>query len=84
MFWSTRRLFEPEAVSWLNMAEIELSILSRQCLSQRFASADEMDAAIRTWETTRNATRAGTNWQFTTPNARIKLKTLYPLPDIQR
>ena len=79
-----RLVHTPKNGSWLNMAEIELSILSRQCLSQRFANANEMDASIHTWETTRNATRAGTHWQFTTPNARIKLKTLYPLPAIQR
>ena len=71
----------PKSGSWLNMAEIELSILSRQCLSQRIASANEMDSAIHTWATHHNTKRAGTNWQFTTPDARIKLKALYPFPD---
>lgn len=79
-----RLVHTPKNGSWLNMAEIELSILSRQCLTQRFASADEMDAAIQSWERRRNQQHAGTNWRFTTNDARIKLKSLYPLPDIER
>lgn len=79
-----RLVHTPKNGSWLNMAEIELSILSRQCLQQRFASADEMDAAIQSWERRRNQQHAGTNWRFTTKDARIKLKSLYPLPDIER
>ena len=79
-----RIVHTPKNGSWLNMAEIELSILSRQCLQQRFASADEMDAAIQSWDRRRNQQHAGTNWRFTTNDARIKLKSLYPLPDIER
>lgn len=77
-------VFTPKNGSWLNMAEIELSILSRQCLGRRFGSAAELDAAVDAWQTDRNARQAGTNWQFTTPDARVKLKSLYPLPDIER
>jgi hypothetical protein len=67
------------------MAEIKLRILSRQCIGKRrFASASAMDRAIESWESRRNQQRAGTNWRFTTKDARIKLKSLYPRPDIQR
>lgn len=76
-----RLVHTPKNGSWLNMAEIELSVLSRQCLKRRFASAADLDAAIHTWQTNRNTKLAGTNWRFTTPDARIKLKSLYPLPD---
>ncbi len=79
-----RLVHTPKNGSWLNMAEIELSILSRQCLNQRFASADAMDAAIHAWPQTATRRHAGTNWRFTTEDARIKLKSLYPIPDIER
>jgi hypothetical protein len=79
-----RLVHTPKNGSWLNMAEIELSVLSRQCLNQRFASAAALDAAILAWTLDRNHRRAGTNWRFTTHDARIKLKSLYPLPDIER
>jgi hypothetical protein len=71
----------PKNGSWLNMAEMELSILSRQCLNQRFASAPELDGAVGTWEAGRNRKKNGANWRFTTQDARIKLKALYPLTD---
>ncbi|MEZ6051520.1 MAG: transposase [Planctomycetaceae bacterium] len=57
-----RIVHTPKNGSWLNMAEIELSILSRQCLSQRFTSTGKMDASIHTWETTATRPGAGTNW----------------------
>ncbi len=79
-----RLVHTPKNGSWLNMAEIELSILSRQCLNQRFGSAAALDSAIDAWTADRNQRQAGTNWRFTTPDARIKLKSLYPLPDIER
>ncbi len=79
-----RLVHTPKSGSWLNMAEIELSILSRQCLNQRFASADALDTAVHAWTQDRNQRHAGTNWRFTTLDARIKLKSLYPLPDIER
>lgn len=80
-----RLVFTPKNGSWLNMAEIELSILSRQCLAKRrFAKAEELDAAVAAWEADRNKRRCGTDWRFSTADARVKLKSLYPKPDIQR
>lgn len=80
-----RLVYTPKNGSWLNMAEMELSLLSRQCLGQRrFATAAAMDAAIAAWQNERNQLRRGTNWRFTTADARIKLQSLYPLPDIER
>ena len=78
-------VFTPINGSWLNMAEIELSILSRQCLgNRRFATTEKLDAAVLEWESNRNKLGYGTNWRFTTSDARTKLKRLYPLPDIYR
>ena len=80
-----RLVFTPKNGSWLNMAEMELSILSRQCLAERrFAKAEELDAAVAAWEADRNKRRCGTDWRFTTADARVKLKSLYPKPDIER
>jgi hypothetical protein len=80
-----RLVHTPKNGSWLNMAEMELSILSRQCLGQRrFTSAAELDAAIAAWQNDRNLRRCGTDWRFTTADARIKLKSLYPKHDISR
>lgn len=70
----------PRNGSWLNMAEMELSILSRQCINRRFDSASEMDQQISAWQTERNEKQLGANWRFTTSDARIKLKSLYPVP----
>ena len=73
----------PKNGSWLNMAEIELSILSRQCLRERrFGTATALDAAVSKWAVDRNTRRCGTNWRFTTDDARIKLQSLYPKHDI--
>jgi len=78
-----RMIHTPKNGSWLNMAEMELSILSRQCLGdRRFATSSELDMAVAAWESNRNEHRCGTNWRFTTSDARIKLKSLYPKPDI--
>jgi hypothetical protein len=71
----------PRNGSWLNMAEMELSILSRQCIGRRFQDSDEMSAAMTAWENARNEKRLGASWRFTTADARIKLKALYPMPD---
>jgi hypothetical protein len=80
-----RLVYTPKNGSWLNMAEMELSLLSRQCLgNRRFATAAAMDSAITAWQRDRNEGRRGTNWRFTTADARIKLKSLYPIPDIER
>ena len=70
--------YTPKHGSWLNMAETELSVLSRQCLDRRIDSKDVMKQEIAVWETNRNKTCARINWRFTTADARIKLKRLYP------
>jgi hypothetical protein len=68
----------PRHGSWLNMAEVEISILSRQCLSERMANVKRLEMATMAWEKIRNSMRAKVNWRFTTDDARIKLKKLYP------
>jgi hypothetical protein len=68
----------PKHGSWLNMAEIELSILSRQCMNDYFESIDELTDAIVAWEKSRNEKKTGIHWRFTTDEARIKLRKLYP------
>lgn len=74
-----RLVHTPKNGSWLNLAEMELSILSRQCLGERrFASAETMDREILAWEADRNQRHCGANWRFTTSDARVKLKSLYP------
>ena len=69
----------PKHGSWLNMAEIELSVLSRQCLNRRIESVDELRREVSAWERERNALGTVTRWQFTTADARIKLHRLYPV-----
>ena len=68
----------PKHGSWLNMAEIELSVLSRQCLDRRIPDQEVLTAEVAAWEEERNASGATINWRFTTADARIKLKHLYP------
>jgi hypothetical protein len=70
--------FTPKHGSWLNMAEIEFSVLSRQCLNRRIGDEASLVYEIVTWEENRNLSQATVNWQFTTDDARIKLKKLYP------
>jgi hypothetical protein len=70
--------YTPKHGSWLDMAEIELGILSRQCLSQRIDNMDNLRQETKAWEKSRNQTQAKVNWQFTTADARIKLRRLYP------
>jgi hypothetical protein len=70
--------YTPEHGSWLNMVEIELSILSAQCLDDRIPDEDTLRCEVEAWETTRNAQRATVNWRFGTSNARVKLERLYP------
>ena len=69
----------PKHGSWLNMAEIELSVLSRQCMDDYFESRDQLAARIAPWERSRNEKETGIDWRFTTADARIKLKKLYPV-----
>ncbi len=68
----------PKHGSWLNIAEIELSVLSRQCLDRRIPDHAELAQEVVAWTQTRNATRTTIDWRFTTTDARIKLKRLYP------
>ena len=70
--------YTPRHGSWLNMAEIELSVLSRQCLSERMSDKTRLVEQIAAWEFQRNARSMRVNWRFTTADARIKLKRLYP------
>ena len=70
--------YTPKHGSWLNMAETELSVLSRQCLDRRIESKEIMAEEIATWEKNRNEACTRINWRFTTTDARIKLKRLYP------
>ena len=68
----------PKHGSWLNMAETELSVLSRQCLDRRIESQELLTSDVGVWVKNRNAQQAKIDWQFTTADARIKLKRLYP------
>ena len=71
----------PKHGSWLNMAELELSVLARQCLSQRLPDQATMREAVTAWADRRNAAIRTIDWQFTTADARIKLRRLYPVFD---
>ena len=71
--------YTPEHGSWLNMAEIELSALSRQCLCRRMDRQQTVAREAAVWETERNEAQTKVDWQFTTADARIKLKRLYPI-----
>lgn len=70
--------YSPKHGSWLNMAEIELSHLSRQCLDRRIPDRETLKKEVDAWSKQRNDADAIANWQFTTEDARIKLKKLYP------
>ena len=70
--------YTPKHGSWLNMAETELSVLSRQCMDRRIDDRDLMAREIAAWQANRNANHSRISWQFTTADARIKLKRLYP------
>ena len=71
--------YTPKHGSWLNMAEIEFSVLSRQCLNQRIGEAETLRNKVRAWTQQRNAISKNIDWQFTTADARINLKRLYPV-----
>ena len=70
--------YTPKHGSWLNMDEVEFSVLERQCLAQRLATPEAVAAVIAPWEATRNAARATVSWRFTTDTARTRLARLYP------
>jgi len=70
--------YTPKHGSWLNMAETELSVLTKQCLNRRISDRPTLIAEVAAWEHTRNTARCRVDWQFTTQDARTKLKRLYP------
>jgi len=71
-------VYTPKHGSWLNMAEIELNVLIRQCLNRRIPRIETVAAEVEAWQQHRNTKNAVINWRFTTKDARIKLKRLYP------
>jgi hypothetical protein len=70
--------YTPKHGSWLDAAEIELSVLTKQCLDRRIPNIATLRREVAAWQRGRNASRKGVDWQFTTPKARVKLKRLYP------
>lgn len=70
--------YTPKHGSWLNIAEIELSALSMECLSRRIDSMEKLQEELKAWQQDRNAKSKGVKWQFTTSDARVKLHSLYP------
>lgn len=71
-------IYTPKHGSWLNIAECELSVLSRQALNRRFANKEEVAQQVDAWQKDRNNRQKGVDWHFTTKDSRIKLKRLYP------
>jgi len=71
-------VYTPKHGSWLNMAEIELNVLIRQCLNRRIPDMTSVAAEVEVWQGHRNTQNAKINWQFTTQDARVKLNRLYP------
>ena len=71
-------VYTPVHGSWLNMAEIELNVLTGQCLSRRIPELEEIKEEVKAWQTARNNKNAKINWRFTTEDARIKIRRLYP------
>jgi hypothetical protein len=74
--------YTPKHGSWLNMIELEFSVLSRQCLNRRIPSVEELNQEITAWEETRNGQQATVDWQFSAVDARVKLERLYPTPSL--
>lgn len=75
--------YTPKHGSWLDVAEIELSVLARQCLDRRIPDVPTLRREVRSWEAARNAAVAKVDWQFTTVDARIRLRSLYPTIQLQ-
>jgi hypothetical protein len=75
--------YTPRHGSWLNVAEMELSVLARQCLDRRIPDLRTLTQEAAAWEDQRNAAQVKVHWQFTTADARIKLKKLYPTIEVQ-
>lgn len=70
--------YTPKHGSWLNMAEIEFSVLGRQCLDRRIPSKAQLTSEVNAWVVQRNQEKSAMKWRFTTEDARIKLRHLYP------
>jgi len=71
-------IYTPKHGSWLNMAEIELNVLLKQCLGRRIDNVEKVKKEVAAWQKTKNNMNAKIKWQFTSENARIKLRRLYP------
>ncbi len=71
-------VYTPKHGRWLNVAEIELNVMIRQCLNRRIASLDVLRDEVAAWQASRDRIQSKVNWQFTTHDARVKLKHLYP------
>ena len=76
--------YTPVHASWLNIAECELSVLKRQCLNTRIATIEQVTVNAAHWASQRNTAQVGVNWRFTNHDARIKLKRLYPIVNVQK
>ena len=74
-------IYTPKHGSWLNVAEVELSVMIRQCLNRRIASIKVLRDEVAAWQASRDRIQAKVNWQFTTDDARVNLKRLYPTFD---
>ncbi len=74
-------VYTPKHGSWLNVAEVELNVMIRQCLNRRIDSINVLRAEVHAWQDRRDRLKAKVNWQFTTDDARVKLKRLYPTLD---
>ncbi|VAV88016.1 Mobile element protein, partial [hydrothermal vent metagenome] len=70
--------YTPKHGSWLDMAETELSVLSRQCLNRRIGDKENLEAEVKAWQAYRNKHNAKADWHFSNQTARVKLKHLYP------
>jgi len=70
--------YTPKHASWLNQVEIELSVLSRQCLERRIADVQKLSSEIASWQSDRNSRKASVNWRFKITDARKKMGRLYP------
>ena len=71
--------YTPEHASWLDMAEIELSALARQCLHRRIEDLSSLELEVKAWAVWRNGLAVRVDWQFRTADARVKLRRLYPV-----
>jgi hypothetical protein len=76
--------YTPEHASWLNVAECELSVLRRQCLNRRLPDLETVRSEVGAWQHARNRAQVRIDWRFTTDDARIKLKRLYPVVNVQK